>query len=61
MNFQREGRGEERTIVLRNQGDYLERAIHDVRFLYSRGRREREKEEEKKDSIKFLCRVSVNE
>lgn len=37
--------GEERTIVLRNQGDYLERAIR-ARFLYSRGCRKRERKKE---------------
>lgn len=50
--------GEERTIVLRNQGDYLERAIR-ARFLYSRGCRER-KREERFDKI-CMGRASVND
>lgn len=45
--------GKERMIVLRNQGDYLERAIHDARFLYSAWtQRERERERRgEKDKI----------
>ena len=47
--FPRERWGKERMIVLRNQGDYLERAIHDARFLYSTWtQRERERKRERR-------------
>lgn len=54
--------GEERTIVLRNQGDYLERAIR-ARFLYSRGCRERERERKREERFDKICmgRASVND